>query len=308
MGTVLCPGELLVDFVSAENKKISEAECFYKKAGGAPANAAVAIHRFGADAIFTGCVGKDSFGNFLINTLQKTGLSTEYIKRSNINTTLAFVSDGFEFIRGADKKLQKDDIPDELIKKSVIIHLSSATAFLGGELEKTYNYLLTFNDKIISFDPNYRPALFPEVSEFIEKSKEFIRHSHIVKASEKEAKLISGKTSLDEAINYLLGLGAENVFITRGEKGTVYANKNRCERIPSIKVECVDSTGAGDAFIGTLLAQLSDYTRKELNFELIKKYVYVSNVAAALTVTKKGAIDAIPDKQTTLNHISQLQL
>ncbi len=320
MNQVLCPGELLIDFISEENgKSLSEVALFGKKAGGAPANAAAAINKFGGKALFAGAVGRDAFGDFLIDTLKKYNLSGELVKRSKKNTTLAFVSldengeRSFEFMRGADESLDLADIPEKVSGETEVFHFASATAFLGGKLEKTCLQLLDLakqKSKLISFDPNYREALFEgrEV-EFRKKSKEFVAVADIVKVSEEEAELLTERADPKEAAQELLRIGAKNILVTLGEQGTLLVSKNQQEVIPSIQVKMVDATGAGDAFIGALLGQLAsqnqksflegagNFNRELLNFENLKVLVARANVAAALTVTKKGALESIPSEK-----------
>jgi len=105
---------------------------------------------------------------------------------------------------------------------------------------------------------------------------------------------------IEDAISELLKVGAKNVFVTIGDKGTIYATSKKREVIKSIKVKVIDTTGAGDAFIGALLGQLSDLKKKEINFEKLKDFVKIANIAAALTITKKGALESIPNASNVM--------
>lgn len=314
MGKVVCPGELLIDFISLDNgKSLKDVTSFMKKTGGAPANAALAINKFGGNSCFVGSVGNDAFGNFLIDNLARNKLSTKYVKKSSLPTTLAFVSldekgeRSFEFFRGADDDFKIDDLDKDMLKNCNLIHFASATAFLDGNLKETYFYLLDYalkNNKIISFDPNYRDALFGNnVEEFINCSLKFIERAHILKISDEEALLISKKNNLNEAIDFFIEKGAMNVFATVGEKGTIYATINKKEIISSIKVDVVDTTGAGDAFIGSLLGMASDMQKEDLTFDVLKEFVKIANICASLTITKKGALESIPTKKEVLKYI-----
>lgn len=169
MKKVLCPGEALIDFISMETgKKLKETSGFIKKAGGAPANVAAAISKLGAEAYFCGTVGDDAFGEFLEETLTSNGINTELMFKLKKPTTFAFVSlmdDGdrdFEFSRNADECLTFEMIKDKL-EDFDLYHFGSATAFLGGDLKETYFKLKQYakeNNKLISFDANYRDSLF----------------------------------------------------------------------------------------------------------------------------------------------------
>ena len=191
MTKVFCVGELLIDFV-AENQKsdLSKAYNFNKKAGGAPANVACAIAKLGGRGYFIGCVGKDPFGTFLLNTLQEQGVDISMAQRSKIFTTLAFVSldeDGerdFVFSRGADRELKYDSS----IKKNYhrnMVHFGAATALLGGSLEEAYSHYLfdaLTQNSFISFDPNFRRDLWKDNdANFIKKCLPFIEKAHLCK-------------------------------------------------------------------------------------------------------------------------------
>ena len=172
---IYCIGELLIDFVGEnQGSDLSKAVTFTKKAGGAPANVASAIAKFGGKSSFIGCVGNDPFGNFLINVLKEQNVDVSLAQRSDTFTTLAFVSiaeDGerdFVFSRGADKELTYDPNNRKALKKN-IVHFGAATALLGGDLEEAYGHYLfdaLCNDTFISFDPNFRTDLWREKKNF----------------------------------------------------------------------------------------------------------------------------------------------
>ena len=142
---ITCLGELLIDFVCTDIAQgLVKGENFLKKAGGAPANVAVAIARLGGNARLAAQVGNDPFGEFLIQTLRRESLDTSLIIRDNhAPTTLAFVGiqhDGerdFVFCRGADGNLSQESLPVDFLKDSGIVHLGAATGLLDGQLYQT---------------------------------------------------------------------------------------------------------------------------------------------------------------------------
>ena len=300
MKKVLCPGEALIDFISTSaGKSLKETEGFIKKAGGAPANVAAAISKLGAEAYFCGTVGKDAFGEFLEDTFNKNNINTEMMfKLENANTTLAFVSlteDGdrdFQFMRDADSCLSFELIESKL-KNFDLFHFGSATAFLEGELKNTYYKLKDYalkNNKIITFDANYRDALFGEDKDtFVSCCKDFIKDSKIVKLSDEEACLISGMENIEEAAKYIIDLGCENLIITLGKKGALLTTKEKQILIPTNEMKMVDATGAGDAFIGAVIAQVLDIPNKSIE-DIIK----TANLVGGITTTRIGALESIP--------------
>lgn len=305
--TVFCIGEVLIDFV-AENQgnDLSKANVFTKKAGGAPANVACAISKLGGKSSFIGSVGNDPFGEFLLTILDEQGVDISLAQRSETFTTLAFVSiaeDGerdFVFSRGADKALTYDSSLKKDFKEN-ILHLGSATAILGGDLEKAYNHY--FFDALtagtfISFDPNFRVDLWKgEEETFVRKSLPYVEKSDLCKFSLEEAQLLSGEEDVHEACKALHEIGAKIIAITLGSKGTLISTKKFSKIVPSTPVTPVDTTGAGDAFIGCFLQQIASLHNFDVLFEdtdLLLKIVKKANKAGAITTTNFGAIEALP--------------
>lgn len=302
---VLCIGELLIDFICTDNDVLlKDGENFIKKVGGAPLNVSVAIKKLGGEAYMCGSVGKDQFGDILIDTLIDYKVNVDNIIRGDkYNTTLAFVSltaDGerdFNFVRGADKNFKFTDVSNKTKRESSIFHFGSATAFLGGDLEKAYYDALKYgikNNKIITFDPNYRKALFRDKhDDFKKHCKNFIKHTDILKVSDEEAMIITDEKDEKIAVSKLIELGAKYVLMTLGKSGTLVGYKNNLKIVSTKEVEMVDSTGAGDAFIGAILSKL-DMNKCTITDEDIEKYVEFGNIVGGKTVMKYGALSAIP--------------
>ena len=309
MKKVFCIGELLIDFVAEkQGSDLSKAIEFSRKAGGAPANVACAISKLSGNSAFIGCVGADPFGTYLLHVLSEFGVDISLAQRTEVFTTLAFVSlaeDGerdFVFSRGADKELKylpstKKEFPDS------IVHFGAATALLGGNLEDAYGryyFDALTQDSFISFDPNYRADLWKDNDAvFVKKCQHFIEKSHLCKFSLEEAQLLSGKNDLQAACNYLHDLGTRIIAITLGPDGTYVSTGQNSKIVPSIEVKAVDTTGAGDAFIGCLLQQISmlDHAEDILNNEeQLYNMVEIANKAGALTTTNYGAIESLPDR------------
>lgn len=308
MTNVYCIGELLIDFISTESGvSIQNAKIFEKKAGGAPANVAVAIAKTGGISYFLGQVGKDSFGQFLKQTIHSEGVKTEYLQESG-QTTLAFVSlasDGersFEFVRGSDGEYQLPKKVEDTLQQGDIVHFGSATGFLPGKLKESYFQLIDVAQKakcFISFDPNYRDLLIVDIEQFKNDCLYFMERANLIKLSEEEALLLSGEKTLDAALVTLSTKTKGLMTITRGKEGTLVYYQGKQTIIPSIKIKAIDTTGAGDCFIGTLLGSISrlENIHSFFDSETCEMLIRDANIAAALTCTKHGAIEAIPTRQ-----------
>ncbi|WP_416151718.1 carbohydrate kinase family protein [Salipaludibacillus sp. HK11] len=307
--SVICIGELIIDFFCTDiGVDLVRGKNFEKQAGGAPANVCATIEKLGGTSVFSGKVGDDPFGHFLKNTLDEINVDTSMLVLDDHHpTTLAFVSlkengeRDFVFNRGADAHLSEEELDKEKLKAAGILHFGSATALLEGSFQLTYLNTIrsAHNDgKFISFDPNYRGNLWEgRESAFVDLCKEVIGLADFVKVSDEELRMISGMENTSRGVQVLHQLGAKTVAVTLGKKGTLISNGNDQETISSIDVTSIDSTGAGDAFVGAMLFQLSkeEEPKKVLeDFEQLKKITMFSNKVGAIVCTKVGAISAIP--------------
>jgi fructokinase len=305
--SIVCIGELLIDFFCTDvDIDLVEGQNFQKQAGGAPANVCATIAKLGGTSYFCGKVGNDPFGRFLKKTLDDVKVDTSMLVFDELHpTTLAFVSlkangeRDFVFNRGADAFLLEEDLDKEKLSGASILHFGSATALLSDPFQSTYlNAMITAKEdgQFISFDPNFRKDLWKEqIPTFIELANRGIALADFVKVSDEELAIITGSSSLAEGTKALHQLGAKIVAVTLGKEGTYLSDGHTSEIVPSVEVQSIDSTGAGDAFVGATLFQFAQKNPYDLNdFEQLKNMVAFSNKVAALVCTKVGAIAAIP--------------
>jgi fructokinase len=307
MPKILCIGEALIDMICVDKgSSLVDGEQFVKKPGGAPTNVAAAIGALGGQVELLAKVGYDPFGTLLIKILNDFNVSTRYVFRDPVHfTTMAFVSlmeDGerdFVFSRGADGFLSKKDIGEVQLSEYDIIHFGSATAFLPGALREAYDSLLISarrTGKFISFDPNYRHLLFKDnISGFVEDSWRYIEVADFFKLSDEEAFLITDKSTIDEAVATLRSRTKAIFAITLGAQGTLLHWGTSSSIVPSIKINQVDSTGAGDAFVGAVLYQLSTENPQLIKSLTETKWLNIiekANIAGARTCEHLGAMEA----------------
>jgi fructokinase len=307
MKKILCVGEALIDMICTDKgKSLQEGENFLKKPGGAPTNVAAAIAALGGNVELAAKVGKDPFGQHLVDVMESFGVNTKWMLQDwNYFTTFAFVSlmeDGerdFYFNRGADGQLNRDEVDAIDLKEFSIVHFGSATAFLPGPLQIAYLSLLQkalVHDVFISFDPNYRSLLFQHNKQsFLDQSWNFLEHCHFFKVSDEEAMMLTGRATLTDAVNDLL-LRTRSVFaITLGKDGTLLGINGETKMVPGIKIKPVDATGAGDAFVGAVLYQLEGKSLAEIRSMALsdwEKIVINGNKAGARTCEYMGAMEA----------------
>ena len=310
MSKVFCIGEALIDFVCTDGK-----DTFVKNVGGAPLNVAAAISKYGAKGLFVGKVGQDSFGTSIKSYCNENGIGAQHLYfDENIATTLAFVSlfengeRDFSFIRGADEQLLPKELPLQEINDGDCVHLGSATALLGGPLEESYKEALSFAKKqgvFISFDPNYRSALFEKKqTTFIKKARDILPLCDLCKFSLEEAELISGEKSPVEIVKALEQLGTKAFLITLGKNGSLFYIGRNMEKIPTIPVKSIDSTGAGDACLGFLLAQIAKDKTLLQNAGERQQSLRLANIAGALSTTKYGGAASLPTMEEILKKVT----
>jgi fructokinase len=307
MKKILCIGEALIDMICTDKgSSLSDGNNFLKKAGGAPTNVAAAIAALGGNVELLAKVGVDPFGKHLIDVMNEFKVSTKWILQDpNYFTTFAFVSlmesgeRDFYFNRGADGQLSVQDIEAVDLSEFSIVHFGSATGFLPGPLQAAYQGLLQQclqNEVFISFDPNYRHLLFQNNTQtFIDQSWNFLNSCHFYKVSDEEAMLITGRATLPDAVDTLLQKTTSVFAITLGKEGTLLGINGETLIVPSIKVNPVDTTGAGDAFVGTVLYQLSSLSLSQIKNLAVndwKGILFNANKAGARTCEYMGAMEA----------------
>lgn len=311
-------GEALIDFIpDRKGVGLKDVSSFLKAPGGAPANVACAIARLGGKSAFVGKLGKDAFGAFLTETLAKCGVKTSLISyTSDANTSLAFVSlkaDGnreFSFYRnpGADMLLDENDICGEWFNSGDFLHFGSVDLI---EAPVKYAHikaieLIKSKGGIVSFDPNVRLPLWESPEACRRTILEFLPKADILKISDEELEFITGMQNEKDAIASLFKGDVKVIAYTRGKDGAELYTKDFSVSTPGLKVEVVDTTGAGDAFVGAFLYKLSTNldSLAEMTQEKAKELITFANKVAAITTTRKGAIESLP----RLDEVNSLSL
>jgi fructokinase len=300
--SVVCFGELLIDFVALESAvTVGDASGFIKAPGGAPANVAVAVARLGHPGAFLGQVGDDPFGHYLAGVLRADNVDTSGLTFSTqARTALAFVSlaeggeRSFVFYRhpSADMLMSPDDVNLSVIDRAKIFHFGSIT--LIGEPSRSatlaaVEYARSKNLRI-SYDPNLRLALWPDADAAREGMRSGLKYAHVVKVSDEEVEFLTGGRD----VSNLWRDQMEMIVVTHGAKGATIYTRGSNYYMPGFSVVPVDTTGAGDGFVAGLLVGLLDYGddyRDHMN-EILR----FANAVGALTTTKRGAIPALPTR------------
>ncbi len=287
---ILSVGEILADMIGDEQNRFS-ACC-----GGAPFNVAVGAKRAGAKVAFVGKVGRDVIGDFLIDKALSYGLDKTDISIDSVrNTTLAFVAlkDGernFTFFRHdtADYNLSIDDIDFNAYPNLRILHVGSLMLSepCGRELAKALFKKGKELGVKISFDVNFRDDLYESREEAARIFAPFVKSADLLKLSEDELEVFCGEGDIASAITKL---DNQLIVVTEGAKGCAYRYKGKVGEVNSrIRVKPLDTTGAGDAFFGALLAALDTF--EPITEELLVRALDRANTFGAEATQHFGAI------------------
>ena len=272
--------------------------------GGAPANVAVGIARLGGTSGFIGRVGDDPFGALMQRTLLTEGVDITYLKQDEWHRTSTVLVDlndqgerSFTFMvrPSADLFLETTDLP--CWRHGEWLHLCSIA--LSAEPSRTSAFTamtaIRHAGGFVSFDPNIREDLWQD--EHLLRLCLRLQLADVVKLSEEEWRLISGKTQNDRDIcalakEYEIAM----LLVTKGAEGVVVCYRGQVHHFAGMSVNCVDSTGAGDAFVAGLLTGLSS-TGLSTDEREMRRIIDLAQRCGALAVTAKGAMTALPCRQ-----------
>nr|CAD1838904.1 unnamed protein product [Ananas comosus var. bracteatus] len=311
-------GEMLIDFVpDAAGVSLAESTGFLKAPGGAPANVAVAIAKLGGSAAFIGKFGDDEFGHMLVEILRQNGVRDEGVLfDKDARTALAFVtlrSDGereFMFYRNpsADMLLAESELNLPLIRQARIFHYGSIS--LISEPCRSAHLAAMRAAKaagiLCSYDPNVRLPLWPSPDAARSGIRSIWNQADFIKVSDDEVEFLTQRDpQSEENVLSLWYEGLKLLIVTDGEKGCRYFTKSFKGRVPGFSVKTVDTTGAGDAFVGALLVSIAKDGSLFQNEEKLREALKFANACGAICTTQKGAIPALPTTATAMELVSK---
>ena len=300
-------GEILVDLIGTQE---GEALSFQRFAGGAPFNVVCAAKKMGGECGFVGCVGNDLFGNYLLNFAKEQALDYLDIRLDeDHNTTIALVqldehgdrSFCFHRKHTADYQITKTQIENGVkIADTVVLGTLMLSEKKGIEAADCVLELVKKYDKRLCLDVNYREDVFKGRDPKSVYAK-YIAAANVLKFSEEELERFVEGDSLFDRLKKTAG---ENklVCVSLGRKGCAYAYQGTTAILDTIEVKTVDTTGAGDAFFGCLLAQLDGKDFDRFTANDLRELFHRANICGALTTTRRGAIAALPERNEVFGY------
>lgn len=267
---------------------------FMVTAGGKGANQAYAAANLGGRVHMAGAVGRDSFGDMLVESLKTAGADTRYVRRLGGSTGVAVivVAEGDNRIvldAGANAKVTNEDA-DALLQGAragdfFIVQLESPLSVVGYALRRA-------KEKGLYTVLNPAPANA--------EAAKFLPYTDLVTPNRKELRLMSGKEATDAGCETLLRLGAGAVLVTLGGEGSYLYTARQKQKFEAVTAgETVDTTGAGDTFCGGLLVKLAEGAS-------MQDAVRFASAAAGIAVTRRGAQVSIPNRSEVDKLLSRI--
>ena len=314
---VIALGELLVDF-NALHSNDFDSVVYESNPGGAPRNVLAMLSNLQKRTAFIGKVGDDFLGHALQQRIVRMGISTEGLsKDKKRNTTLAFLNDSktyphqylFSRNRTADMNLDEGDVDADMLSRTRIFHFGSLSFTHKRCRKATRKAIKAAKSKhrLISFDPNYRPVLWPGEEEARKWMLYGCSVCDILKVEASELAFITQQTTIQNGVDFLQKhYSISLILVTSGEAGSqAFMGNRKVYQEAFLTNRTIDTTGAGDTFLGCCLAYILEQGM-ELSDHQLQEMLFRANAAASLETTRKGAIRAMPTQAELEDYLKQL--
>lgn len=277
-------GEALIDLLPGDDGNR------IPKVGGGPANTAKAVARLGYTTFFVGGISADEFGHAIEVELESSGVDLSLTYRGSESTALAIAT--LDESGAAKYEFQLDGTASFAFHglwlpegEPDVIHIGSVATIIDPGASELFEWVKSKSASVI-FDPNARPSIQGDKSIYRALIERWIGISTIIKLSEDDLNWLYGD---EEIIAKWLSMGPELVIVTRAEKGlTAYAHGSVIE-VPAVRVDVVDTVGAGDTIGAVIVEGVLNYGAPALRGELLRTVLERAAKAAAITCSRAGA-------------------
>lgn len=317
MNEILAIGEILIDFIPSEKgRRLKDVVHFQRAAGGAPANVAATVAKLGGKSCLFSQVGNDHFGLHLRETLVEAGVDVTPLAISlDHPTALAFVSldatgnRDFTFFRDncADLAYESSQLDPTRFVTNAILHFGSVD-LIESPMKHAHETAISLAHQKgcwVTFDPNVRLPLWPNADHYRHVIQSFIPQAHLLKVSDDELPFITQIEDEKKAIQSLFQGHVRVVIVTRGAHGISLYTPDFSLHVPALPVHVVDTTGAGDSVMGSVLFQLSQRGTIDLPQIEWQSILEFAAATAACVVEKPGAISALPTHDEVTQRLAQ---
>lgn len=306
-------GEALIDFVPTQS---DIGPAFAARPGGSPFNAAKAAAQAGADVGFLGAVSTDLFGEMLIDDLLAHNVNTAQTPRVDDPTTLAFVAltDGaakYAFFNNATATaLMAPANTGFEPTAGDVISFGSISLIDNPGADNLAAFALSHADKaMISIDPNARPTMTPDIAAWRDRIGSITDVASIIRLSDEDLELLAPGESPESYAQAQLSKSANLVVVTLGAEGVLGFCKEGAVQVPGQKARIVDTVGAGDTLMGSLLAELllrelnTKHALANLSAATLSEILRYGVMASAINCESAGC--APPNRETVLARLSK---
>ncbi|WP_394614067.1 carbohydrate kinase [Lentzea sp. JNUCC 0626] len=295
---IVVAGEALVDMVPVGEDELAP---LAPKLGGGPYNVAVALGRLDVPTAFLSRVSTDHFGEQLVKRLHGSNVTTELVQRGPENTTLAVVGladDGSAryafYVDGTADRLVEDPGPLPEQAKAVSFGTLSLVLEPGASV---YETVLRRESKrlLTALDPNIRAGLIDDPGAYRARFRSWLPDVGLLKLSVEDAQWLAEEDDVIEIARTWISQGPAAVVLTKGGDGLSVITATGQVDVPPVKVDVVDTIGAGDTVQGALLAWLHDHDSlsaekiRGLSDEEWTTALTYAGAAAAITCSRAGA-------------------
>ena len=291
IGQVWVCGEVLIDLIpdGTERKAV---------VGGGPANTAKALAKLGIATQFIDGISSDQYGQMALKELQQDGVLLDYVKSSEKPTALAIVSLSdagaatYEFViyETATFHFSHTWLPDPFELKPALLHIGT----LVTAIEPAASILHEWASQVaevapVVFDPNIRPAVMGNRDLYVAAVEKWVAISACVKVSNDDLYWLYPDEKIESVVNRWLSDGVALVVVTYGAKGLTGYTSSESIAVDAVKVEVVDTVGAGDTVGAVLVEAIIEKGLSNLTGDLLRNALARAAGAAAITCSRTGA-------------------
>lgn len=261
--------------------------------GGKGSNQAVGAARLGAEVLYGGCVGNDAFGDMCLDLYKQEQMDTACICRSQKGLSTGV---GLIYV-------------DRHGENEIVIDLAANKEFAPANIDAMMPQIKTCDLVLMQLEMSLETVLYTakkcqengitfvlNPAPYQALPAKLLEYCDYLTPNQTEARLLLGLATDDPISDVEVGeqlreMGVKNVVMTLGSQGALYLSQTKCEVIPGIKVDVVDTTGAGDTFSAAFSVALAEG-------KTVEEAIGFGNIAAGLAVTKYGVVESIPYRKT----------
>ena len=297
---IIAIGEPMLEFNAEEEGALSEVRRFIVGWGGDTSNFCVAASRAGASVGYLTRLGDDQFGESFIKLWRAEKIDTSRMVRDPDAFTAAYYISRkgkqhyFTYFRrdSAASRMTPSFLSRDYVTGARLLHvsgISQAISLSACDTVFTALAMAKSAGRLVSYDPNYRPTLWP-----IDRARAVIhetcRQADLIFPSLDDARQLTGLSAAEDIARFYLGLGPKVVVIKLGADGALLATADGLALFPSYKVDSIDTSGAGDTFDGAFAVAY-------LAGRPVMECTRFANAAAAITTTGLGCVTPVPRRE-----------